>query len=117
MDHWGALGITDPFNPTNSQTCSYAHDDLSRIANVNCGSVWAQSFGFDPFGNISKSGSLSFVATYSNSTNRISTITGAPAPTYDANGNLLTITDGTSHSYAWDAKARRSESIPVGCDL
>lgn len=32
----GSLGITDPFNNSNSQSCSYTHDDLARIAGVNC---------------------------------------------------------------------------------
>jgi RHS repeat-associated protein len=103
----GSLGIADPFNAANSQTCNYTHDDLSRIVSVNCGSIWSQSFGFDPFGNINKSGSLAFLATYTTATNRIATITGAPNPTYDANGNLLTITDGTSHAYTWDAEGKQ----------
>lgn len=103
----GTLGITDPFNPANTQSCTYTHDDLSRITNTNCGSVWSQSFGFDPFGNITKSGSLSFQATYTTASNRIATIASAPNPTYDANGNLLTVTDGTSHSCTWDAEGKQ----------
>ena len=100
----GTLAITDPFNPSNSQICNYGHDDLSRITSANCGTVWSQTFAFDPFGNITKAGSLSFNPTYTTSTNRIATIPGAPAPTYDLNGNLKTITDVTSHTYLWDAE-------------
>ena len=106
----GSLGITDPFNAANSQTCAYSHDDVSRISNVSCGSVWSQSFGFDPFGNISKSGSISFAAGYVPTgggapNNRIQT--GIPNVSYDANGSLLTINDGTTHTYTWDAEGKQ----------
>ena len=72
------------------QTCSYAHDDLSRIASVACtGNTWSENFSYDPFGNISMSGTVqSWQATYNESTNRIQTIPGASA-SYDAKGNLL----------------------------
>ncbi|MGB8542665.1 MAG: hypothetical protein WCD49_13610 [Candidatus Acidiferrales bacterium] len=50
------LAITDPFNGTDSQTCSYTHDDMTRITSANCGSPWSQTFSYDAFGNISKSG-------------------------------------------------------------
>ncbi len=60
---WNANGrlqnqnITDAFNSADTQTCYYAHDDLTRIASANCGSAAAQTFSYDPFGNLSKSGS------------------------------------------------------------
>ena len=97
-----SLAITDPFYGAGNQTCSYSHDDESRIASVSCGSPWAQSFGYDAFGNISKSGTVSFAPTYSYLTNRITQI-GASFPTYDANGN---VTNDTAHTYTWDANAR-----------
>lgn len=50
---------------------------------------------------------VSHSATYATATNRIATITGAPNPTYDANGNLLTITDATGHTYSWDAEGKQ----------
>src|SRR5205807_1257125 len=59
-----SLAITDPFNSANTQTCNYAHDDLTRIASANCGSIWSQTFSFDSFGNINKAGNSSFGATY-----------------------------------------------------
>ena len=31
-----SLAITDPFNTSDAQTCTYAHDDLSRIASDSC---------------------------------------------------------------------------------
>ena len=97
----GLLAVSDPFNAANSQTCTYGNDDLGRIANTTClavGSqtpIWAQSFAFDPFGNINKTATvgISFAPVYSPATNQFS-------GTYDANGNLTT--DGV-HQYSWDA--------------
>jgi RHS repeat-associated protein len=83
-----------------TQNCSYAYDDLTRIASANCGSAAAQTFSYDPFGNLSKSGSpFSFLPSYSASTNRMTSL-GSFTPTYDNNGNLL---NDNVHSYAWDA--------------
>jgi len=96
------LGITDPFNSSNAQSCTYSHDDMIRIASANCGSIWSQTFSFDPFGNINKAGTSSFGATYSPATNRMTTI-GTSTPSYDANGN---VTNDFLHTYAWDANDR-----------
>jgi RHS repeat-associated protein len=96
------LVVTDPFNSLNAQTCNYAHDDLVRIASANCGSVWSQTFSYDAFGNIDKSGSSSFGPTYSYLTNRMTQI-GSSYPTYDSNGN---VTNDFLHSYTWDANGR-----------
>ena len=97
----GLLAISDTFNTANSQTCTYGNDDLGRIANTTClpvGSqtpIWAQTFAYDPFGNISKNATvgISFAPVYSPATNQFS---GA----YDANGNLTT---DSVHQYSWDA--------------
>ncbi len=99
----GTLGkLTTTVNRTNT-ACTYAHDDLSRLAAVNCGSGnWNQAFSYDAFGNGSKSGSglgLSFQPVYSSSTNRYTALP-AGSPAYDASGNVKA--DGF-HSYAWDA--------------
>jgi RHS repeat-associated protein len=96
------LGVTDPFYSGGNQTCNYTHDDVSRIASANCGSPWAQTFSYDAFGNISKSGTTSFQPTYSYLTNRMTQI-GSSTPTYDANGNVLT---DTAHTYVWDANGK-----------
>jgi len=96
------LAVTDPFYSGGNQTCNYTHDDVSRIAGANCGSPWAQTFSYDAFGNISKSGTTSFQPTYSYLTNRMTQI-GSSTPTYDANGNVLT---DTAHTYTWDANGR-----------
>src|SRR5437660_813337 len=66
----GQLAITDNLNANNTQTCSYSHDDLGRIASASClrGSttVWNQSFTFDPFGNVKKTATAGtqFLPTY-----------------------------------------------------
>jgi RHS repeat-associated protein len=101
------LVITNPFNTAGSQTCNDSYDDLSRLASANCGAIWGQSFGYDPFGNLTKSvlpGSAgnSFQPTYNPATNRFSSIPGT-TPAYDSNGN---VTGDGSHSYAWDAEGR-----------
>ncbi len=94
------LGITDAFNSTNAQTCTYAHDDISRLASDSCtGSGWSQTFTYDAFGNINKSGTQSFQPNYSSSTNHMTSI-GSYTPTYDANGN---VTADSLNSYAWDS--------------
>jgi RHS repeat-associated protein len=96
------LAITDPLDSSNTQTCNYSHDDLVRIASANCGSVWSQTFSYDGFGNITKSGSSSFGATYSSSTNRMAQI-GSSTPSYDSNGN---VTNDFLNTYSWDANGR-----------
>jgi RHS repeat-associated protein len=100
----GSLVITDPYNSSNAQTCNYAHDDLIRIASASCTSTpaWSQTFTYDAFGNINKAGNSSFGATYSPTTNRMTTI-GTQTPTYDADGN---VTNDFLHSYSWDAYGR-----------
>jgi RHS repeat-associated protein len=105
----GALAISNGISNTlDSQNCTYAHDDLGRIANTNCTSPppyftgnWTQAFSYDPFGNITKSGSVNFQPAYSAASNRIA----SSGYSYDANGNLLS--DGTGgHSYQWDPEGR-----------
>ncbi|MGB8524841.1 MAG: RHS repeat-associated core domain-containing protein [Candidatus Acidiferrales bacterium] len=103
-----SLDITDAFNSTDTQNCSFAHDDLTRLATVNCGTIWGQSFTYDAFGNITKtvlsgSSGTSFQPTYANpSTNRIASLPSF-TPTYDANGNL---TKDPQHQYGWDSDGR-----------
>jgi RHS repeat-associated protein len=111
---WNALGtpsslnITDAFNAADTQDCSFAHDDLVRVATVNCGPIWGQSFTYDAFGNITKtvlsgSSGTSFQPTYAiPSTNRIASLPSF-TPTYDPNGNL---TKDPQHQYGWDSDGR-----------
>jgi RHS repeat-associated protein len=97
-----------------SQTCSYFYDDLGRLGgqntngySVDCGSVWQQLFTFDAFGNITKSGSITFTPTYSATTNRF-TISGVNVQ-YDGNGNLLT--DNINNTYTWDPNFGNPKSV------
>lgn len=64
--------------------------------------VWAQTFTYDAFGNIDKTGNSSFNPFYSSATNRMTQI-GPSTPSYDANGN---VTNDFLHTYAWDANGR-----------
>jgi len=110
------LIVTDAFNSSDNQTCNYSHDDLSRIAQADCGSGgWGQSFTYDPFGNITKNvlanhSGNSFQPTYSSASNRFLSIPGASV-SYDANGNVLT--DG-SHTYTWNADGNTISLDGVG---
>ncbi len=92
----GSLAITDQINPANTQTCTYAHDDMSRIASSHCGSTWSQDFTYDPFGNLTKAGSIAWNPLYDTAKNRY-TLGGT---SYDANGDLLT---DTFHTFGYDA--------------
>jgi RHS repeat-associated protein len=103
---WNANGtmqsqsITDGFNSADTQNCSYTYDDMTRLSNASCGSAAAQTFSYDTFGNINKSGTpYSFSPTYSSSTNRMTSVAGF-TPTYDGNGNVL---NDSFHNYTWDA--------------
>src|SRR5258708_7692639 len=103
------LALNDQFNPADTQTCTYGYDDLARVASANCGSVWAQTFAPDRFGNLQKSGSSAWLATYSG--NRTKTIPGCSPPAgnsdfHDANGNLL---KDCTNTYTWDADNRPSK--------
>jgi len=93
------LAITDPFNSSDNQTCTYSYDDLGRITSANCGTPWSQTFSYDPFGNLTKSGSISWQPGYDQTTNRYM-LSGT---SYDADGNL---TNDSFHSYSWDANGR-----------
>ncbi len=92
------LAITDGFNANNTQTCTYQHDDLARIAAVNCPGKWSQSFtyGSNGFGNVNWTGSPSqFTQTYDPASNHFNSF-----GSYNANGYL---TGDITHNYTWDA--------------
>jgi RHS repeat-associated protein len=107
---WNASGslahlyTTDPVNSSDPPTCNYTYDDLGRINLADCGSYWHQTFGFDAFGNITKTATagISFQPTYNSATNRYASLPGC-TPTYDANGSL---TYDCTHTYTWDAEGR-----------
>jgi RHS repeat-associated protein len=111
----GTWNITDPFSTANTQNCAFTADDLSRINQVNCGTIWGQTFSYDPFGNIQKTqtadSGTSFTPTYASSpiTNRVATVNGTSA-TYDANGNSL---NDTFRTFTWDANNNTASIGPV----
>jgi len=106
------LAITDQFNAADTQTCNYSHDDLVRLVTANCGTAASQTFSYDPFGNINKSGSPnSFQPTYSVATNRMTLLPGNFTPTYDANGN---VTNDSNHTYSWDTEGNSITVDSVG---
>jgi RHS repeat-associated protein len=109
----GSLAITDGFTPAHTQTCSYGYDALARISSVGCvnssnTTIWTQSFIPDAFGNLSKSGTTTFAASYllaNGTTNNQEQSVASCVPTYDANGNL-TKDCTNSDVYAWNADGR-----------
>jgi len=103
--NWNPLGsleqliITDSSDSSKNHSCQYSSDDLGRIASVNCGATWAQTFSYDAFGNIKKNASvgISYLAGYDPSTNRVNS--GVPY-SYDANGNML---NDNGNTFSWTA--------------
>src|SRR5260370_2676369 len=94
------LVINDQITGTSdSQTCNYLYDDLRRLSTANCGTPWSQTFTYDAFGNITKSGSSSFIPRYSPTQNQFTSIPGRNV-SYDGNGNLPT---ANLNTYTWDA--------------
>ena len=109
------LNVSDGYNSSDTQNCSYAYDDFERVASVNCvnGStkIWNQgfSYGSDAFGNLTKSSSgpgLTWAPGYNTANNRYSG-TGS----YDANGNLLS---DAFHSYSWLADGHIASIVTGG---
>ena len=101
------LKITDPFNSADQQTCTYSYDDVARISGANCGSIWAQDFSYDLFGNLTASGSSSWMPGYNSASNHY-TLAGT---SYDADGNLLT---DTFNTYSWNAEGKLISANGVG---
>jgi RHS repeat-associated protein len=100
-----SLTTFDPFNSAvNNQTCNYVYDDLARLTSASCGSSWSQTFSYDPFSNITKVGSISWMPGYNSATNRY-TLGGT---SYDNDGNLMA---DTFHSYGWNV-----DSLPTAID-
>jgi RHS repeat-associated protein len=109
-NEWGTrqLAITNPLNSFDTQTCNYTHDDLARIASVDCGAAkWQQNFSYDAYGNIAKTvptggAGISFMAGYSASSNWLTSLPGI-TPTSDFDGHMTY--DGV-HNYAWDVEGK-----------
>jgi RHS repeat-associated protein len=102
-----SLSIVDALNSTDTQNCTFAHDDLIRVASASCATIWGQNFTYDAFGNISKSvqsgsNGISFQPQYSADTNRMTSLPSF-TPTYDLDGNL---TKDPQHQYGWNSEGR-----------
>jgi len=103
------LSITDQFNAGGTQTCYFnpqsgsgmGYDDLGRLVNESCGSIWSQTFSYDQYGNITKSGTSSWIPGYISSTNQY---VGA---SYDAAGNVLY---DFTNTYTWDAYGKMASA-------
>ena len=112
----GQLLITDGINSGGSQTCTYGgsvstpgYDDLGRLLNVSCGALWSQAFSYDPYGNITKSGSSAWAPGYSETTNHAST-----PITYDNNGNM---TNDTLRTYAYYVDNKLGSINSTTCNI
>jgi RHS repeat-associated protein len=117
--------ISDGYNSSDTQVCSYLYDDFIRVAGttsipgINCinGStkIWNQTFTYDPFGNITKSTagpglSWACAACYNTANNHYNS-TLSPSIAYDADGNL---TNDTFHTYAWLADGHVASIVTGG---
>jgi YD repeat-containing protein len=97
------LGIIDALNGNNSQ--AFAYDNLNRISAFTNGSgSMQQTFGIDPWGNMTQSGSLTFNVSYAgSSTNQIT----SPGFIYDAAGDLTSFNNGVfTNTFAYDAESK-----------
>jgi RHS repeat-associated protein len=113
------LAITDGFNSGGTETCNYGtsttmgYDDLGRLLSVDCSSspAWAQTFSYDQYDNITKTGSISWACAscYDATTNRYNS-TLSPSISYDNDGNLL---NDTFNKYTWDAFGHPSTIVSV----
>jgi YD repeat-containing protein len=90
------MAIVDGFNSAGTETCTFSYDDVARLLTDNCGSsLWNQSYSYDQFDNITKTGNpgTSWNPGYNSANNRI---TGA---SYDGRGN---VTYDLNNSYTWN---------------
>ena len=118
---WNANGTlaqlmtADPFNSANTQNCSYSHDDLVRIASVNCGaSTWQQNFSTTPSATSPKPSPPAAQAPPSSPRTPPPPTESPPSaasPPYDLNGD---VTNDGIHTYAWDAFGNATTIDGVG---
>jgi RHS repeat-associated protein len=100
-----SLVTTDGFNAGGAQNCNFGtssvagYDDLARLLRADCGSVWSQTFSYDVYNNLTKTGNpgISWNPGYNPANNRF-TLAGT---SYDNDGHLLV--DGLNNDYTWDA--------------
>ena len=95
-----------------SDTYTYTFDSLNRLSTATAKdltptTLWSQTYSYDPYGNMTCSGSgLCTGMTFDQTTNRVYSV-GTTWAHYDAAGNLTTDpTSAPSRTYAWDAENR-----------
>lgn len=103
----GSLQIVDGWNTADNETCTYIYDDLSRLTSDQCGSVWAQTYGYDMYDNMNQFGNDPFTFTYNPANNHYST-TGV---TYDADGDLTY--DGVN-AYTYNGQDKLQNAVVSG---
>ncbi len=85
------MQIDNALTGSDTQTCTYSHDDLGRIAGADCG-AFSQTYSFDPFGNLSTAGSNAFTPDFAAPNgavdNRIQSANGI-TPSYNNDGDLI----------------------------
>jgi RHS repeat-associated protein len=91
---------------------TYGYDAVDQVTSSNYGSAGAESFAYDPMGNRTAAtligqGSVNYTA---NSLNQYTSVAGA-APTYDLNGNTLSVSvpaspSPTPYTFAYDGQSR-----------
>jgi RHS repeat-associated protein len=100
------VAITDGLNSGGTQTCYYnpsfasgtGYDDIGRLIGVSCGSIWAQTYSYDIYDNITESGSVSWAcASCYNAKNQYTTAL-ASSVSYDATGD---VTNDGNNAYTW----------------
>jgi len=88
---------------------SYAYDDLNRLTNeTHATGGWNINYTYDAVGNRNSAGGSNY--TYYSGTDRVKTV-GTVTYYYDANGNITSLSDGTSIEYDYrDMATKITES-------
>ena len=102
------LTIADSMNAGGGQTETFTYDDLARLVSDSSGSTWAQTFNYDQYDNVTKSGSSAWAPGY-NAANNHYTLAGT---SYDNSGNLLA---DTFHNYTWDGYGKLATVDSSAC--
>lgn len=92
---------------------AYGYDNADQVASATYGAGGADNYAYDPAGNRSSAsvaslggGSITYTA---NNANQYTSISGWPAPSYDANGNLL---QQHGVTYTWDSENKLLSVVP-----
>ena len=103
----GSLQIVDGWNTADNETCAYIYDDLSRSTSDGCGSLWAQTYGYDIYDNLNQFGSRPFTFTYNAANNHYCTA----GVTYDADGDL---TYDAVNTYTYNGQDKLQSAVVAG---